>query len=147
MRLLVVVVVVMGGVCVYVCVHGFAVGGGGVGESQPASFFQDMGKKRGGIALIPAQRGRTLWVGRSCNPDQPWEQSLLLGGRMGREQVLCFSSSLAVSTPKHSPWGPEGCSPPAHSHTHTHASDSSCTRSPLTTSTPQGGNQRSPQPL
>lgn len=58
-RLLVVVVVVMGGVCVYVCVHALRWEEGGVGESQPASFFQDMGKKGGGIApLIPAQRGQ-----------------------------------------------------------------------------------------
>lgn len=54
-------------VCVCVCV---AVGVG-VGGSQPASFFQDMGKKEGVSSPIPAQRGRAWWAGRSYSLDQP----------------------------------------------------------------------------
>ena len=129
-RLLVVVVVVVmvGCVCVCVCVRALR-WEGGAGESQPASFFQDMGKKGGGIApLIPAQSGQDpVGVGRSCNPDQPLGNSPCPGGRTGREQVLYFSRQ-AVSM-NHSPWGPEellpACSlshtptpvtPPAHAH-------------------------------
>ena len=64
-------VVVGGGMCVWVCVcicvcvcvceraKALRWRGRRAGESQPASFFQDMGKKGGGIApLIPAQRGQ-----------------------------------------------------------------------------------------
>lgn len=120
MRLLV-VVVVMGGVCVYVCVHALRWEGGSVGESQPASFFQDMGKKGGGIApLIPAQRGQDpVRQGGAATQTSLLGTVPAPGGRMGREQVLCFSRQ-AVSM-KPSPRGPEGllpaCSLP---HTPTH---------------------------
>lgn len=129
----------MGGVCVYVCVHALRWEGGSVGESQPASFFQDMGKKGGGIApLIPAQRGQDpVRQGGAATQTSLLGTVPAPGGRMGREQVLCFSRQ-AVSM-KPSPRGRRGCSPPAHSHTHPRTC--SCTRPLFTTPTPQGGNQ------
>lgn len=117
---LLVVVVVMGGVCVYVCVHALRWEGGSVGESQPASFFQDMGKKGGGIApLIPAQRGQDpVRQGGAATQTSLLGTVPAPGGRMGREQVLCFSRQ-AVSM-KPSPRGP-GAAPRLLTPTHTHA--------------------------